>query len=64
MECTDEAYRRLFDGPAWLLRQQRGLKKGSNVRDNLDLIELSAIKLTEALASERINVEDARGNAE
>jgi KilA-N domain len=64
MDCTDEAYLRLFDGPAWRLRQERGLKKGTNVRDHMDIVELSAIKLTEALASERISVEDARGNSE
>jgi hypothetical protein len=64
MECTDEAYRKLFDGPAWMLRQQRGLQKGANVRDHMDIVELSAIKLTEALASERITVEDSRGNSE
>lgn len=64
MECTDEAYLKLFNGPAWRLRQQRGLKKGSNVRDSLDMVELSAIKLAEALATERIKEEDRRGNAD
>jgi hypothetical protein len=43
MDCTDEAYLRLFDGPAWRLRQERGLKKGTNVRDHMDIVELSAI---------------------
>lgn len=62
MQCTDEAYIHLFDGPAWQLRQQRGLKKGSNVRDSMGIVDLSAIKLTEALASERIQEEDRRGN--
>lgn len=62
--CTDEAYVKLFDGRARRLREQRGLKKGSNVRDHMDIVELSAIKLTEALASERICVEDSRGNME
>jgi hypothetical protein len=64
MDCTDETYLGLFDGPAWRLRHERGLPKGTNVRDHMDIVELSAIKLTEALASERISVEDARGNAE
>jgi hypothetical protein len=64
MDCTDEAYLRLFDGPAWRLRTQRGLTKGANVRDSMSLVELSAIKLTEALASERIEEEDRRGNQE
>lgn len=64
IDCTDEAYLKLFDGPAWRLRQERGLQKGANVRDHLDIVELSAVKLTEALASERISVEDARGNSE
>lgn len=64
MACTDETYLKLFDAPAWGLRQQRGLKKGANVRDHMDTIELSAIKLTEALAAERITVEDAMGNDE
>ncbi len=64
MECTDEAYLKLFDASAWQIRQQRGLKKGSNVRDKMDIVELSAIKLTEALATQRITVEDSRGNTE
>lgn len=64
MECTDEAYRKLFDAPAWQLRSQRGLPKGTNLRDKMDIVELSAIKLTEALATQRITVEDSRGNTE
>ena len=64
MECTDEAYRKLFDAPAWQLRQQRNLQKGTNLRDKMDVVELSAIKLTEALATQRITVEDSRGNLE
>jgi hypothetical protein len=64
MDCTDEAYTKLFDAPAWQLRQRRGLPKGTNLRDKMDIVELSAIKLTEALATQRITVEDSRGNAE
>jgi hypothetical protein len=64
MECTDEAYRKLFDAPAWQLRSQRGLPKGTNLRDKMDIVELSAVKLTEALATQRITVEDSRGNVE
>lgn len=63
-DCTDEAYLKLFDAPAWRLRQQRDLPKGTNLRDKFDIVELSAIKLTEALATQRITVEDSRGNAE
>jgi hypothetical protein len=62
-DCTDEAYLKLFDAPAWRLRQQRNLAKGTNLRDKFDIVELSAIKLTEALAAQRITVEDSRGNA-
>lgn len=64
MDCTNEAYLKLFDAPAWRIRQQRGLPKGSNLRDKMDIVELQAIKLTEALATQRITVEDSRGNAE
>lgn len=64
MDCTDEAYLKLFDAPAWQLRQRRGLPKGTNLRDKMDIVELQAVKLTEALATQRITVEDARGNAE
>jgi KilA-N domain len=63
-DCTDEAYRKLFDAPAWQLRQQRGLPKGTNLRDKMDIVELAAIKLTEAMATQRITVEDSRGNVE
>jgi len=62
--CTDEAYLKLFDAPAWKLRQQRGLPTGTNLRDKFDIVELSAIKLTEAMATQRITVEDSRGNTE
>jgi len=64
IDCTDEAYTKLFDAPAWQLRQRRGLPKGTNLRDKMDVVELSAIKLTEALATQRITVEDSRGNSE
>jgi hypothetical protein len=64
MECTDEAYRKLFDAPAWQLRQRRNLPKRTNLRDKMDIVELSAVKLTEALATQRITVEDSRGNSE
>ncbi|WP_158226449.1 KilA-N domain-containing protein [Bradyrhizobium sp. UFLA03-84] len=62
MDCTDEAYLKLFGGRAKQLRSQRGLPQGSNLRDAMDIVELSAIKLTEALATQRITVEDSRGN--
>jgi hypothetical protein len=64
IDCTDEAYTKLFDAPAWQLRQRRGLPNGTNLRDKMDVVELSAIKLTEALATQRITVEDSRGNNE
>jgi hypothetical protein len=64
MDCTDEAYTKLFDAPAWQLRQRRGLPKGTNLRDKMDIVELSAIKLTEALATQRITVEDSLRNIE
>jgi hypothetical protein len=51
MHRRDEAYRQLFDPPAWQLRQQRSLPKGTNLREKTDIVELSAIKLTEALAT-------------
>jgi hypothetical protein len=62
LECTDG--RKLFDAPAWQIRQQRNLPKGTNLRDKMDIVELSAIKLTEALATQRITVEDSRCNNE
>ena len=64
MECTNEAYIKLFDGSATKMRRERGLKKRANVRDKMNLVELSAIKLTEALATERIEEEDRQGNYE
>jgi hypothetical protein len=63
-DCTDEAYFRLFDGPAWQLRLKRGLPKKANVRDSMNEFELTTIRLTEILAGERIEEEDRRGNAE
>jgi hypothetical protein len=63
-DCTDEAYLKLFDGPAWQLRKRRGLPAGTDLRDKFDIVELSGIELTEALATQRITVEDSRGNTE
>jgi hypothetical protein len=63
-DCTDEEYLRLFDGHAWELRLKRGLPAKANVRDSMTEIELTTIRLTEMLASERIEEEDRRGNYE
>ena len=64
MDCTDAVYQRLFDGKAYELRNQRGLPRKSNLRDNFNIGELSFVMAAEALSSERIAEEEKQGNAE
>lgn len=61
-DCTNAVYERLFDGPAHVLRRRMGLPKKANIRDNLDIAEISFVMAAEALSSERIVEEEHFGN--
>jgi hypothetical protein len=64
MECTEAVYSRLLGGKSFELRQRRGLAPKVNMRDNLDMAELSFVMAAEALAAERIEEERRLGNDE
>ena len=55
--CTNEIYKPLLGGTAKEVKQQRGITK---IRDGLSRVELMAVGLAEALASEKMDSHDAR----
>lgn len=62
MRCTEAVYVNLLGGKSFELRDRRGLAPKVNLRDNLDVAELSYVMAAEALSSERILEENRRGN--
>lgn len=64
MYCTEALYSRLLGGRSYELRDRRSLAPKANIRDNLDIAELSFVMAAEALAAERIEEEHRLGNAE
>jgi hypothetical protein len=62
MDCTEAVYMRLLGGKSYELRARRGLTPLINMRDHLDIAELSFVMAAEALAAERIREEHRLGN--
>ena len=62
--CTNGTYQGLFGGTARQLKRQRGLRVRDNLRDDLNLIEISAVFLSEALADRQMREEDLFGVTE
>lgn len=62
MDCTEAVYIRLLGGKAFQIRHQRGLPPRTNLRDHMDVAELSYVMAAEALSSERIDEEGRQGN--
>lgn len=62
--CTNAIYIPLYGGTTAVVREKKGLDKNKNIRDNISRSEVAAINLVEQLASERIEKEDAFGNAQ
>jgi hypothetical protein len=60
-ECTNATYRGLFGRRAVELRALKGLKKGEQLRDAMDLRELATISFAEVLSSDRIEEEACDG---
>lgn len=56
--CTNEIYKPLLGGTAKEIKQQRGV---SDLRNGLSRVELMAVGLAEALASEKIEKTNADG---
>lgn len=63
-ECTNATYRGLFGKRASELKTAKGLKKGQQLRDAMDLRELATVSFAEVLSSDRIEDEECQGFAE
>ncbi len=59
---TNGIYTGLFSKTAAQLRKERELRKSDSLRDKMSNVELGAVFLSEALASEQIAELDIRGN--
>ena len=60
--CTNAIYRPIFSCTASNLRKIRNVTSSGNLRDNMSIVELMTVSLSEALASEGIERKDAYGN--
>lgn len=61
--CTNAIYEPLWGGTTAVIREKKGLTSKDSIRDNCSRVELAAIDLSEALASDEIENNDIRGNA-
>jgi hypothetical protein len=62
--CTNAIYEPLYGGTTNVIRAKKGLSKNQSIRDNMSKVELAAVGLIEALASDEIERKDIQGNAE
>lgn len=62
MECTEALYLHLLGGKSYELRDQMKLPPKTNLREHFDTAKLSYVMAAEALAAERIEEEDRKGN--
>jgi hypothetical protein len=60
--CTAAIYFPMFGGSTDVIKEKYSLPKKANVRDYMNLTQLSAISFAEALAAERIEKEGIYGN--
>lgn len=60
--CTDAIYKPLFGCGAKGIRKKKEQAAKTNIRDNMSMVELMAVGLSEALATEHIENNDVRGN--
>lgn len=64
MDCTEAVYQNLLGAKSYQIRGKRGLSPRANLRNHLNVEELSYIMAAEALSAERITDEDRRGNSQ
>jgi hypothetical protein len=62
--CTNAIYEPLFGGGTVVIREKYGIEKGKNIRDNLSVVQLAAIKFSETLAGDDIEKNQRNGNAQ
>jgi hypothetical protein len=61
-DCTESLYLNLLGNKSYEIRNQRGLSRKANLRENMDIAELSFVMAAEALSAERIEEEKCTGN--
>ena len=61
--CTNAIYAPLYGGSSEVVRMKKGLSKQQNIRDNMSLVELGAVMLSESLAAEAVQSNNLHGNA-
>jgi post-segregation antitoxin (ccd killing protein) len=61
-KCTNAIYEPMLGDTAAAIREIKGLKPTANVRDNLGNVETIGVMLAEALAGEKIDGRNYRGN--
>jgi hypothetical protein len=59
--CTNAIYQPLLGGTAKEIREQRGLAKSANLRDNMDEVEIASVMLAEAVALKKIKTDNIQG---
>ena len=59
--CTNEIYKPLLGGTAKEVRQQKGLAKSANLRDEMDEVEIASVMLAEAVALKAIRNDNIQG---
>ena len=64
MECTEATYLQLLGGRSYEVRARRGWPPKSNLRAQMDAVELTYVMAAESLAAERIEEEERQGNAD
>ena len=62
--CTNAIYEPLFGGSSAVVRERKGLVAKSNIRDNVSALELHAIMMAEMLATDDIETNKRKGNAQ
>ncbi|MDR1182438.1 MAG: KilA-N domain-containing protein [Bacteroidales bacterium] len=63
-DCTNAIYEPLFGGTTAAIREKYGIEKRKNIRDNLNMVQLAAIKFSETLASDDIEKNNRKGNVQ
>lgn len=61
--CTNAVYSGIFGGTTAVVRQKLELDNSASIRDNMSLLQLSATQLIEAMATDEIERNNLRGNA-
>lgn len=61
-DCTNAIYRHVLGGKKSEVCAQRGLRKSTNLRNVMDVTELTMTAMSELVANKRIQVKNQRGN--